>query len=61
MDPKELDAHYSSLRVEANEYFLNNVRSNQFSLHQNLMKLDQPVNKTMQESFAWHSYLSNES
>jgi neprilysin len=43
----ELDSYYGALKIEANEYFLNNVRSNQFTLRQNLMKLLEPVNKTM--------------
>nr|CAG4649968.1 EOG090X01U4 [Sida crystallina] len=47
LDPKELNAHYTDLKIEANEYFLNNVRSNQFTLQQNLIKLNEPVNKTI--------------
>ena len=33
--------------IESNEYFMNNVRSNQYSLRQNLIKLNEPVNKTL--------------
>ena len=47
LNPQELDELYGDLKIEANEYFLNNVRSNQFSLRQNLIKLNEPVNKTL--------------
>ena len=47
LNPKELDELYGDLEIESNEYFMNNVRSNQFSLRQNLIKLNEPVNKTL--------------
>jgi len=47
LNPKELDKLYSDLMIESNEYFMNNVRSNQYSLRQNLIKLNEPVNKTL--------------
>ncbi|KZS20196.1 Endothelin-converting enzyme 1 [Daphnia magna] len=47
LNPQELDELYGDLKIESNEYFLNNVRSNQFALRQNLIKLNEPVNKTL--------------
>nr|CAG4635968.1 EOG090X01U4 [Eubosmina coregoni] len=47
LNPKELDNLYGDLMIESNEYFMNNVRSNQYSLRQNLIKLNEPVNKTL--------------
>jgi endothelin-converting enzyme len=47
LNPNELDKLYGDLMIESNEYFMNNVRSNQYSLRQNLMKLNEPVNKTL--------------
>ena len=47
LNPEELDELYGDLKIESNEYFLNNVRSNQFALRQNLIKLNEPVNKTL--------------
>lgn len=35
------------MRIESNEYFMNNVRANQFAFRQNLIKLNEPVNKTL--------------
>lgn len=47
LNPKELDELYADIEIDADGYFLNNVRSNQFSLRQNLVKLNEPVNKTL--------------
>lgn len=44
--PDQLDREYEGLVIKENEYFLNNIRANQFSLKKNILKLDQPVNKT---------------
>lgn len=46
LDPEELNAKYEGLEIKEDEYFLNNIRINQFRIKENLMKLDQPVNKS---------------
>lgn len=42
----ELDKQYADLTVKPNEYFENNIAFNLFSLKNDLIKLDKPVNKT---------------
>ncbi|XKL60829.1 hypothetical protein PGB90_007886 [Kerria lacca] len=46
LNPNELNEKYVGLEIKDNEYFLNNIRINQFRIKENLMKLDQPVNKS---------------
>ncbi|XP_043280868.1 endothelin-converting enzyme homolog isoform X2 [Venturia canescens] len=46
LNPNELDERYRELSIRQNEYFLNNIRVNKYTLKKNLEKLDQPVNKT---------------
>ncbi|XP_065218845.1 endothelin-converting enzyme homolog isoform X3 [Planococcus citri] len=46
LDPKELNSKYEGLDIKEDEYFLNNIRINQFRIKENLEKLDQPVNKS---------------
>ncbi|XP_018913127.2 endothelin-converting enzyme homolog isoform X2 [Bemisia tabaci] len=46
MNPQALDDKYKDLTIREDEYFQNNVRSNQFMLKQNVQRLDFPVNKT---------------
>lgn len=48
---KDLDAHYADLNIRSSEYFYNNVQSGRFTLRQNLVKLNEPVNKTMSVCF----------
>ncbi|XP_063986007.1 endothelin-converting enzyme homolog [Diachasmimorpha longicaudata] len=46
LNSNELDERYKDLQIRQNEYFLNNIRVNKYSLKKNLEKLDRPVNKT---------------
>lgn len=46
LDPNELNRKYDGLEIKEDEYFLNNIRINQFRIKENLEKLDQPVNKS---------------
>ncbi|XP_057322411.1 endothelin-converting enzyme homolog [Microplitis mediator] len=46
LSASELDERYQDLNIKDNEYFLNNIRINKYTLKKNLEKLDQPVNKT---------------
>lgn len=46
LDPDELNKKYEGLEIKEDEYFLNNIRINQFRIKENLEKLDQPVNKS---------------
>ncbi|CAG5037602.1 unnamed protein product [Parnassius apollo] len=46
LNKEELDQQYAELEVKPNQYFENNIAFNIFSLKNDLMKLDQPVNKT---------------
>lgn len=46
LDPKKLNAKYEGLEIKEDEYFLNNIRINQFRIRENIMKLDEPVNKS---------------
>lgn len=46
LNPKELNKKYEGLEIKEDEYFLNNIRINQFRIKENLMELDQPVNKS---------------
>ncbi|GBP18634.1 Endothelin-converting enzyme homolog [Eumeta japonica] len=46
LNKEELDKQYEELEVKENQYFENNIAYNEFSLKNDLKKLDQPVNKT---------------
>ncbi|KAL7294193.1 hypothetical protein TKK_0012214 [Trichogramma kaykai] len=46
LNPSEIDDGFKNLQINPNEYFMNNIRINVFTLKKNLEKLDQPVNKT---------------
>lgn len=46
LDPEQLDKKYSDLEIKENEYFMNNIRVNQYNLKKNIQRLDQVVNKT---------------
>lgn len=46
LNPNELDERYKDLSMKPDEYFLNNIRVNKYTLKKNLEKLDQVVNKT---------------
>lgn len=46
LNPSELDERYQDLIMKPDEYFLNNLRVNKYTLKTNLEKLDQVVNKT---------------
>lgn len=52
MNPQALDDKYKDLTIREDEYFQNNVRSNQFMLKQNVQRLDFPVNKTRFKHFS---------
>ncbi len=59
LDPEELNKKYVGLEIKDNEYFLNNIRINQFRIKENLLKLDQPVNKSRLEyNLYWKSRLT---
>ncbi|XP_015588301.1 endothelin-converting enzyme homolog isoform X2 [Cephus cinctus] len=46
LNATELDERYEDLLISKDEYFLNNIRVNQYTLRRNLEKLDQVANKT---------------
>ncbi|KAF4525658.1 hypothetical protein B566_EDAN001258 [Ephemera danica] len=47
LNSEKLDEKYRDLEVRQDQYFMNNIRVNQFNLKKMLEKLDQPVNKTL--------------
>ena len=46
LNPQQLDEKYKDLEIKENEYFMNNIRVNQYNLKKNIERLDQIVNKT---------------
>lgn len=46
LNPAQLDEKYKDLNIRQDEYFENNIRVNQYNFKRNILKLDQPVNKT---------------
>ena len=46
-NPDEVDKYYEGLEMEADEYFLNNIRFRQFQLRQKFSKINRPAIQTM--------------
>lgn len=46
LHPDQLDERYRELEIKQDEYFMNNIRVNQYNLKKNIEKLDVPVNKS---------------
>ena len=46
LDDNELNKKYDGLVITEDKYFQNNIRINKFKIKENLLKVDEPVNKT---------------
>ena len=46
-NPDEVDKYYEGLEMEADEFFLNNIRFRQFQLRQKFSKINRPAIQTM--------------